>query len=99
VSFRVRYTEGARNDLKRLFSCLLARDPTSARRARNAINKGMEVLKDFPFTCRKACDDSPLLRELVIPFGASGYVVLFKIIDATTVTIIAVRHQHEDDYL
>jgi plasmid stabilization system protein ParE len=99
VSFRIRYTEGARNDLKRLFSYLLARDPSAARRARDSINKGMELLKEFPFTCRKACDDSPLLRELVIPFGASGYVVLFKIIDASTVTILAVRHQHEDDYL
>jgi plasmid stabilization system protein ParE len=78
---------------------LLARDPASARRARDAINKGTELLKDFPFTCRKATAESPLLRELVIPFGGSGYVVLFKIIDAATVTIIAVRHQHEDDYL
>jgi plasmid stabilization system protein ParE len=99
MSFRVRYTEGARKDLTRLYSYLLARDPASARRARDAINKGIELVKDFPFTCRKATAESPLLRELVIPFGGSGYVVLFKIIDATTVTIIAVRHQHEDDYL
>jgi plasmid stabilization system protein ParE len=99
VSYRVRFTEGARNDLKRLYSYVLARNPSSARRARDAINKGIELLKEFPFTCRKAYDDSPFLRELVIQFGASGYVVLFKIIDASTVTVIAVRHQHEDDKL
>ncbi|MDB5936201.1 MAG: Plasmid stabilization system [Massilia sp.] len=57
------------------------------------------MLKDFPFTCRKASPESPFLRELVIPFGSTGYVVLFEIEDATTVTILAVRHQREDDYL
>lgn len=99
MTFRVRFTEGARNDLRRLYSYLLARDPAAARRARDAINKGIELLKDFPFTCRKSSADNPLLRELVIPFGASGYVALFKIVDASTVTVIAVRHQREDDYL
>ena len=41
---------------------------------------------------------SPFLRDLVIPFGHSGYVALFEIEDAATVTILAVRHQLEDDY-
>jgi hypothetical protein len=50
-----------------------------------------------PFICRKA-DDDPFLRELLIPFGRSGYVALFEIEDAATVTIRAVRHQLEDDY-
>jgi hypothetical protein len=43
--------------------------------------------------------------ELVIPFGASGYVALFEIEgaqdDVTSenyVTILALRHQREDDY-
>lgn len=38
------------------------------------------------------------MRELVIPFGRSGYVALFEIIDSATVVIAAVRHQLEDDY-
>jgi hypothetical protein len=41
---------------------------------------------------------NPFLRELVIPFGASGYVALFEIDNEETVTILAVRHQREDDY-
>lgn len=40
----------------------------------------------------------PLLRELLIPFGASGYVALFEIDDSRTVTVVAVRHQRESDY-
>lgn len=99
MSFRVRYTGGARNDLRRLHAYLLARDPAAARRAIETIKKGIELLKDFPFTCRKASSNTPFLRELVIPFGTSGYVTLFKIEDSKTVTILAIRHQHEDDYL
>jgi hypothetical protein len=51
----------------------------------------------MPFTCRKA-GDSPFLRELVISFGATGYVALFEILDEQEVVIAAVRHQREDDY-
>ena len=46
---------------------------------------------------RKA-GDAPFLRELIIPFGRTGYVALFEVEDAATVTILAVRHQLEDDY-
>ena len=46
----------------------------------------------------KATSDTPFLRELIIPFGASGYVDLFEIDDEQTVTILAVRHQLEEDY-
>lgn len=50
-----------------------------------------------PFPYRKA-GSSAFLRELLILFGNSGYVALFEIEDASTVTILAVRHQLEDDY-
>ena len=70
----------------------------AARRALTAIGKGTEVLRRFPFTCRKADPDTPLLRELLVSFGNSGYVLLYEIEDDSTVTILAVRHQREDDY-
>ena len=43
-------------------------------------------------------DGNPFLRELAIPFGGSGYVALFEIEDRDTVTLLAVRHQREEDY-
>lgn len=98
MTFHVRYTKGARDDLRRLYEHLLKRDARAARRARDKIAKAVELLKEFPFTCRKASQDSPFLRELVISFGGAGYVMLFEIQDAATVTILAVRHQREDDY-
>ena len=41
---------------------------------------------------------SPFLRELLIPFGAAGFVALYEIKDAANVTVLAVRHQLADDY-
>jgi hypothetical protein len=34
----------------------------------------------------------------VITFGANGYVALFEIEENNIVTILAVRHQREDDF-
>lgn len=102
MSFVVRYSQSARDDLVRLYEYLLDRATTAedldlAERALAAITGAVESLKRSPFIYRKAEDD-PFLRELLVPFGSSGYVALFEIEDATTVTILAVRHQLEDDY-
>jgi plasmid stabilization system protein ParE len=98
VSYRVRFTGAAREDLRRLYAFLLEQDLAVAERALQAIEKATGLLQDFPFTCRKVTPDNPFLRELLIPFGAAGYVALFEIEDSETVTILAVRHQREDDY-
>jgi plasmid stabilization system protein ParE len=102
VSFSVRYSPSARDDLKRLYPYLLDRSTTIedlelAERALDAIVAAAEALSLSPFIYRKA-GGNPFLRELLIPFGQSGYVALFEIEDASTVTILAVRHQLEDDY-
>ncbi|ODU05147.1 MAG: plasmid stabilization protein [Thiobacillus sp. SCN 63-1177] len=98
MSYRVRYTRAARDDLHRLYAFLLERDPHAASLAREAIGKSIVVLQEFPFTCRKAVPNNPFLREMVIPFGAAGYVALFEIENDEIVTILAIRHQREDDY-
>jgi len=98
MTYRVRYTKAARADLQHLYAFLIVKDLPAARRALDTITRAIEFLQDFPFTCRKADADTPFLRELLIPFGSSGYVALFEIDDAKTVTIIAVRHQREEDY-
>jgi plasmid stabilization system protein ParE len=102
VSFQVRYTRAARQDLRRLYAYLLDRCETRedlelAEQAVQAVEAGIEALSRSPFIYRKA-GASAFLRELLIPFGRSGYVALFEIDDASTVTVLAVRHQLEDDY-
>ncbi len=98
--FVVRFTAEAEADLLRLFDFLLERDIGAAERAESAIAKALELLEIFPFSCRKAAGGggSAFLRELIIPFGNSGYVALFEIEAGGYVTILAVRHQREDDY-
>lgn len=98
MSCQVRYTREAKEDIERLYAFLLERDIQAARRAKVAIGKAMAFLKDFPFACRKVSIDNPFLREMLIPFGNSGYVALFEIEDKKTVTILAIRHQREEDY-
>ena len=98
MTYQVRYTRGAKNDLVRLYAFLVEQDIEAARNALASIRKGIEFLQEFPFTCRKATPDNPLLREMIISSGTRGYVVLFEIEDNKTVTILAVRHQREEDY-
>ena len=101
MSYRVRFTQEAENDLIRLYEFVLARDETDwalAERALEAIRNGLSCLELTPFSFRKATPTNPFLRELVIPFGASGYVALYDIEPEETVTVLAVRHQREDDY-
>ena len=102
--YRVVFTKGAEEDLLRLFDFLVERelarkggDLSLPQRAIDAIGEAFKLLERFPFTCRKA-GQSPFLRELVIPFGHTGFVALFEIIDHKTVAIGAIRHQREDDY-
>jgi plasmid stabilization system protein ParE len=98
LSYQIRFTKAARYDLKRLYDFLVEQDINAAESALEAINKAVELLKTFPFTCRKAKTDSPFLRELIITFGTNGNVALFEIEENNFVTILAVRHQREDDY-
>ncbi|MDP1593110.1 MAG: type II toxin-antitoxin system RelE/ParE family toxin [Gallionella sp.] len=86
--------------MQRLFNFLAERDYQAAVQARQTIAASMQILQQFPFTCRKMDNDANnnFLRELLIPFDSSGYVALFEIEDEQTVTIIAVRHQREEDY-
>ena len=98
MKYRNRYTDEANDDLKRLYAILLELDIQSAECALQSIANAMDLLKTFPFTCRKTRFENPFLRELIIPFGNNGYVALFEIEENSMVTIFALRHQREDDY-
>jgi len=99
-NYSVRFTVEAQEDLQRLHAFLIGHDLSLAERAIGVIQDALTLLQKFPFSCRKAADGhhGPRLRELIIPFGSAGYVLLFEIDDATTVTVMAVRHQRESDY-
>ena len=104
MKYQVLFSEVAAVDLEQLFDFALQRELDSETgdldipdRAVQAIKDGIAFLTTSPFSCRKV-GDSPFIRELIIPFGRTGYVALFEMVDSHTVIIGAIRHQREDDY-
>lgn len=94
----VRITARARTDLSRLHAFLVSKDPVAAKRAMLAIRESFLPLDHAPMIGRPV-EDFEGLRELVIDFGASGFLALYRFEPALdAVTILAVKHQREDDY-
>jgi plasmid stabilization system protein ParE len=104
VTFQVIVEAAAEQDLARLYDHLLqsaefAEDLEIAERALDAIRNAMVALASTPFIFRKAASAaSSLRRELIVPFGNSGYVVQYQIAGPERVVVLAVRHQREEDY-
>jgi len=74
------------------------KNPQASRRAGQFIAKQLALLEKNPEMGRPL-DDLPLLRELVIAFGDSGYVALYRHEpDSDTVYVLAFRHQKEAGY-
>lgn len=97
MTYEVALTDEAENDLLRLAHFLTKKSEASAAESLDTIERALRLLEDFPYSCRKASPETPSLRELIIPFGDSGYVALFRII-GKRVIILAIRHQREEDY-
>ena len=98
MRFQLRVSEAAQKDLERLFEFLASNDYQATVRARVAIEKAYDFAETMPFSCRKADPVNPFLRELVIPFGTAGYVALFEVENNEQVTVLAIRHQREEDF-
>lgn len=92
-------TEGAGRGLERCRRFLSAKNRSAARRAGQAIERQFARLETNRDIGRPIAD-LPELRELVIDFGDSGYVALYRY-EATddTVYVLAFRHQKEAGYL
>jgi len=102
VKFSVRLTRAALEDLQRIEDFLIELalehgDLDLPVRAVDTIRSEMRILETNPYTCSMA-QDNPFERELIIPFGGSGYVALFEIVSEREVAVSALRHQREDDY-
>jgi len=103
MTFDVRFSAAADDDLGRLFDFLLDRAETVedldlAQSAIEAIRSAaLNQVASTPYSFRKA-GKSPTRRELIIPFGATGYVALYEIAGPASVVVLAVRHQREEDY-
>lgn len=89
---------GALRDLKRLREFLRPKNPIAAKRAGAAIIKAIQVLAVHPKIGRPAEEMEIEYREVVIDFGDSGYLALYRF-ENDRVTVLAFRHQKEAGYI
>lgn len=95
---RVIVTEGATKGLERCRRFLAAKAPDAVRRAAQAIERQFLLLESAPGIGRPL-PEMPELRELVIAFGDSGYVALYRHeLTDDAVYVLAFRHQKEAGY-
>ena len=104
TKYTVTLVQEAVADLRRLEDFAIERelasespDWTAPQRALDALREGVRLLSWSPYSCRRAELGNGRSRELIVPFGGTGYIVLFEIVD-NDVVVGAVRHQREEDY-
>lgn len=92
------FAEEAFADLERIFDFNLERDPATALDHLAKVRTAVLILDEHPEIGRPAQAGSPL-RELIVSYGKSGYVVLYEPSPAEKlVRVLAIRHQREAGY-
>jgi plasmid stabilization system protein ParE len=93
---RVIYSVAALADFERIIEFLLQQTPDSATAAVARIRSAITVLESHPYIGRRV---DTLRRELVVSFGKSGYLALYRY-DARydVVRILRIRPQREAGY-
>jgi plasmid stabilization system protein ParE len=84
----------ARQDVDRLHEFLVEVNPAAAEKAIQLIQEGARSLVRHPEIGRPMVVDSHR-RELFLPFGASAYVLRYRV-EEDTLVIIRVWHGRED---
>ncbi len=92
------WTPSALNDVQRLYDFLKAKDAELAKQAAHIIREGVQVLSANPQLGRLFDDLDADYREWPIPFGKSGYLVLYHF-NRNKVAVLAVKHQKEFEYI
>ena len=98
MPYLVHWTANALAGLARVHDFLAAADAGAAQKALDAIIAATDILQEFPHAGRPADDLEPDCRELLIPFGVSGYALVYEL-RGDTVVILALKHQREAGYL
>ncbi|HSZ09220.1 MAG TPA: type II toxin-antitoxin system RelE/ParE family toxin [Steroidobacteraceae bacterium] len=87
------YSTRALDHIERAFQFLRDKNPDAALHAVIAIKSAVENLAAHPLVGRRLEGD---LRELIISYGHSGYVALYRFVIARDeVRMLAIRHQRE----
>ena len=90
---RIEWHDSAIADLERLKEFILPHNKEAALRAVRLIKAAVTRLAANP-CIGKAVEDLPYYHDVVIPFGASGYLLRYRLL-SDSVLIIAVKHGKE----
>jgi plasmid stabilization system protein ParE len=86
---------GARADLDRLHAFLAGQNPDAARRAVDALSDAISSLQEQPQRGRPAGIAG--MRELIVPFGRSAYVVRYAAASRReAIVILRIWHGREE---
>lgn len=95
---RVIITSGALVGLEHCRKFLQTKNALASRKAAKIISDSLKQLELHPEIGRPY-EDIPELRELVIEFGSSGYIALYRYVPVEQlIYILAFRHQKETNY-
>lgn len=93
---KVVYSRNAVANLEAVFVFLLEHDANAAAASAAAIREAVEMLARHPLIGQRIEGE---VRELVISFGKTGYVALYRFLPMRDeIRILAIRHQRELDY-
>jgi plasmid stabilization system protein ParE len=93
---QVVYSARALDDLERVFEFLAENDPATAVVAVTTIRTAVLALTDHPLLGRRVSGE---IRQLVISYGKTGFVALYRFLPSKEVVrILAIRHQRELDF-
>ena len=93
----LKWSPQALADVQRLHQFLLDKSSDAAIRAAQTIRAGVKILASQPRIGHPVEDMDAEYREWLIPFGQSGYLVLYRV-EAEAVLLLAVRHGREAGY-
>jgi len=94
---QVVYSARALENLARSLEFLRSENPDAAIAAADAIESAVNTLAAHPHVGRRVEGD---IRELVISFGATGYLALYRfVVQLDEVRVLALRPQREIGYM
>lgn len=92
MTYTVRLTPAAEQDLVRLVRFLAGQNPNAARKARATLKARIKSLAQMPERARRP---NPGRHVMDVPFGVSGYSIWFDVRE-NQVIIARVFHMRED---
>lgn len=91
------YSARSLDHIERAFQFLRDKNPDAALDAVTAIQSAVDNLAAHPLVGRRVEGE---LRELIISYGQTGYVALYRfVVSRKEVRILAIRHQRELGFL